>query len=285
MLLKLTLALMLSPPGEPADMLLAADRAAQAHEYERAAELCLEVADKDETEDQLRQDALQAALGYADIAVDETGSVESLCRAYASLVEHGQGDVLALKPVIEERLESIEGPSWRASCFAPSDPVEQPRPTAEDVPPPISSEPPSDPPRPALLSVTPTTIADRQSTPRGRGLTIAGATLVSIGAASLAGMTATLIVWDHKYDSIIAHGDAVNQGAEKTPTRNDEVERLGDSDAYLKPLAITTGTLGAATLITGVALLIAGHRKHSRDVNVTPTFSRAFHGLSLTARF
>jgi hypothetical protein len=113
---------------------------------------------------------------------------------------------------------------------------------------------------------------------------ISGATLVSLGAASLAGMTAALLVWEHNVNTIEEHRDAINQGAEKTTERVDDVDQLASSDAYLKPLAITTGVLGVASMITGAALLFAG-RKRARDVSVTPTLTPTFTGVTLSATF
>ena len=261
------------------EVLAAADRAAQAHEYERATEMCLELAARDGINEQSRQDALQTALGYADIAADEAGTVEPLCHAYASLVEHGRGDVLALKPEIEARLESIAGASWRDRCSGepkdPADPVDVSTQEKSTSTPERLVEP---------FPLLPTPDIDEPQSPRSRPLVVAGAALVSIGAASLAGMGATFIVWNHNGARIKAYTASVEAGQPKTPAMKDKVDQLSHSDDYLRPLAIATGALGAVTVITGAALLIVGH-KRSRDINVAPSFTRTFGGLTLTTRF
>ncbi len=281
-------------PGEGAeDVLLAADQAAQAHEYARASELCLEVIKLEDADEQIRQDALQASLGYADLAYDKTGSMTALCRAYASLVEHGVGEVLELKPLVEERLESIAGPSWRASCFAEPDVGEGPgnnddRGNDIEARPPVPRNAQANTPTSAVAPLEPATSTsaafdDSRVAPRSR-LVDAGTVLVSVGAASLVGMSATFIVWNRNRARIDAITAAIENGAPMTPETNAEVMRLANSDDYLRPMAIATGTLGAAALVTGAALLIAGHER-SREVTVAPAFTRTFGGLSLSARF
>ncbi len=283
----LILALTVDPGGDAEDVLAAADRAAQAHDFERAADLCLDLVAQENADALVRQDALQASLGYADLAYEATGTPEALCRAYRSLVEHGRGDVLDLKPAIEERLESIAGPSWRVSCLDEPEESsevhennERDRPARPAVPPnPVRT--PIEASSSALLNTTPT---DDASPPPRSALTTSGAVLVSTGAASLVGMSATLIVWNNNRARIDAITASTKAGAPKTPETDAEVARLADSENYLRPLAITTGALGAVAVITGAALLIAGH-KRSREIAVAPAFTRAFVGLTLSARF
>jgi hypothetical protein len=273
MLLELPLALVLSPAAAD-ETLVAADTAAQAHNFARAAEICLELASDEETEPQTRQDAVLSGLGYANMAYTQEGDVSLLCRAYTVLLEHGRGELLELKPKAEHHLESIAGPSWHSICF----PVEE----APEVPPaPVVPAPVAAPAATAL----PAPQEDASARPRpSRPLVIAGGTLVSLGVASFAGMTAALVVWDRNTDAIYDNAAALGQGVELTPARISKVEQLADSNAYLKPLAITTGVLGAVAVITGAALLIAG-RKRSRELSVTPTLTPTFGGLSLQARF
>ena len=97
-------------------------------------------------------------------------------------------------------------------------------------------------------------------------------------------MGATFIVWNHNRARVDAYTASVLAGLPKTPEMEAKVDQLSNSDTYLRPLAIATGALGAVTLITGAALIVVGH-KRSRDVNLAPSFTRTFGGLTLTTRF
>lgn len=277
MFFELTLALMLAPAaGE--DVLVAASKATQAEEYARATEMCLELAAQKETDAQTRGDALFAALGNGDMAYEKTGELSPLCRAYASLVEFGSGDVLALKPRVERRLESIAGPSWHSICIPIEDAPEPPPVVAPLVrPSPIAAS--SREARPAA-SPTPPALVDAPRSKRSRPLVISGATLVSFGAASLAGMTAALYQWNLDSNELESIAEGMISPEELVRARE-----LDERTKVLKPLAITTGTIGIVATITGAALLIVGSRRRARKLSLQPVGGPRFMGAFLQGSF
>jgi hypothetical protein len=277
MLLELTLTLLLAPAaGE--DVLVAASKATQAKEFARATEMCLELAALQEIDAQTRGDALFAALGNGDMAYEETGDMIPLCRAYASLVDFGSGDVLALKPRVEHRLESIAGPSWRSFCF-PVEEAPAPPPVSAPLvrPSPIAASSPEAQP---AASPVPPAVVDAPRSKRSRQLVISGATLVSLGAASLAGMTAALYQWNLDSNELESIAEGMISPEELVRARE-----LDERTKLLKPLAITTGTFGVVSTITGVALLIVGSRRRARKLSLQPVGGPRFMGAFFQGSF
>jgi hypothetical protein len=113
---------------------------------------------------------------------------------------------------------------------------------------------------------------------------IAGTTLVSLGAASLAGMSAALYQWNRDSDEL----ELIEKNAIPGMISGDEQRRASELDQRtktLKTLAITTGTIGVASTIAGAVLLIVGDRRHARTFSLQPMGGRGFAGAVLQGSF
>ncbi|MCA9717168.1 MAG: hypothetical protein KC468_21015, partial [Myxococcales bacterium] len=183
----IVLAVLLLVGATPAsEVLETASSLAMQGQYSEATALCLEVLERIEHDDAIRQEALVAALGYADSAAESTGDPTPLCRAHAALVDRGGEDLDAFRPRVEQRLEVIAGSAWREVCEP--EPPEPENTDAAPIPRRIASTPR---PRPGIEGPQPRVLSSVDSTDvpsRPRELLIAGATLTSIGAAFLGGM-------------------------------------------------------------------------------------------------
>lgn len=117
----------------------------------------------------------------------------------------------------------------------------------------------------------------------GRGLTIAGAVLVGLGAASLGAMTYGL-VWGGRVDD---RGDAAKAAGE---TDAEVYRGLLSEGTTANRLAIGAGAAGAVAIATGATLLGVGlgkrrTRSSDRDIAWAPVGVARGGGLALRLRF
>ncbi|MCB9749491.1 MAG: hypothetical protein H6713_05725 [Myxococcales bacterium] len=275
----IVLAVLLLVGATPAsEVLETASSLAMQGQYSEATALCLEVLERIEHDDAIRQEALVAALGYADSAAESTGDPTPLCRAHAALVDRGGEDLDAFRPRVEQRLEVIAGSAWREVCEP--EPPEPENTDAAPIPRRIASTPR---PRPGIEGPQPRVLSSVDSTDvpsRPRELLIAGATLTSIGAAFLGGMAVSLYLWDQDTRELQDLGKLSNKTAE-TDLRAQEL--LGSPLVY-EPIAIGTGVVGSAVAISGIVMLALSQRR-TRHLELLPTASPRAGGLTLTARF
>ncbi len=280
-LLASTLLLISLSNPSASDVLKTASKLAMELRYVEASVACLEVATRDDLEESVRYEAITAALGYADIAVEETGDSAPLCRAHSVLVTHEVTDHEMLRPNVERRLEAIVGTDWRETCEALLHESEDVETTSAPEPHGLLESPVTPTPPPRRPATAATEITDRSTRPRA--LLVAGATLTTVGAVYLAGMTTSLYLWDRNTREL-RELTAKAETTGKTDETNARAQELRDSSRVLKPIAISAGVVGSAAIVSGLVMLAVSHRR-SRRFALIPTASPRAGGITILTRF
>lgn len=143
--------------------------------------------------------------------------------------------------------------------------------TAEDEPP---------PPEPAPLTeepVEPVSEPEPEPGPDGRGLRIAGYTMLGIGGGMLIGGGVA---------GGLASADANDLEAESDPGSRSDLKDSGESKALAADILFISGGVVA---VTGLALAVAGivkkRRMTDRNVALTPAVSPTYGGVSFHLRY
>ncbi len=219
-------------------------------------------------------------LTSAERAHERDGEVEHLCLARAVLDEYlTREDAIAVfvdelrgrVPQIEEQLAHAVGPDWRRVCH-PDAP--EPVPTA------LCTEPSG-----AAANLSDSSCAPPVLDPSARRLTIAGATLTSLGAGALIGMGASLFGIHTRVNEIRELTVEKSNNGGSTPAMDARVETLYLEGKALEKASIALGVVGGASVVTGIVLLATGRHRSLKAFAVTPAATPRFAGLTITGRF
>jgi len=200
----------------------------------------------------LHLETLMQALGSAAVAEDTAGLYELLDEANATLARAAP-----------------------ASCDPPASSEPSKPQVLSDASPPTSITTPQLPPEP-LHPLQPI---------RSPRRVLAGQLLVGLGACSLLGTGAALMVLGDRYRRIIDLDASLPDGAAASPSEADRVRTLEGQGEGARIAAIVTGVAGVGMLATGITLWITGRRAAPAGLTVVPVAAPGLWGLTLRRRF
>ncbi|MGB1014153.1 MAG: hypothetical protein ACPG4T_08480 [Nannocystaceae bacterium] len=285
-----------------------ANRAFEIGDYWKATTIWARLANREQPGD-ARDGYVLRAVSAADLMFDEYGERRALCLGHQVLSTHlragrseGQQYFVNRRRELTAKLVDHLGERWpyacrqllRESSFGETPPtpvvrIQSSRPAPVPALPEgdaTSCDPPKDQQESSCAGFSNTSsTSDR---PKRRPLLIAGATLTSLGTATLLGTVTSSIFYKQRQLEL----RVLAENAENGPLTPAELE-LATSNAHsatrLKNVVIGTGIVGGAQLVAGVVMLVVDARqqksRRASRIAVAPLVSPSLAGGVLSGSF
>ncbi|MGB1275984.1 MAG: hypothetical protein ACPG77_09560, partial [Nannocystaceae bacterium] len=294
------------PEGARIALEYRANRAFEIGNYWKATTIWARLANREQPGD-ARDGYVLRAVSAADLMFDEYGERRALCLGHRVLSTHlragrseGQQYFVNRRRELTTKLVDHLGERWpyacrqllRESSFGETPPTPVVRiQSSRPVPVPAlpegdatSCDPPKDQPN-SCAGFSDTSSSDR---PKRRPLLIAGATLTSLGTATLLGTVTSSIFYKQRLLELRVLAENAESGP-LTPAELELATSNARSATRLKNVVIGTGIVGGAQLVAGVVMLVVDARqqrnRRASRVAVAPVVSPSLAGWVLSGSF